>query len=113
MNRRLLTGVLLSLPLALLAVAWQAARYDALAADARKLQAAQESWLQENRKLEASIRVLSSRDRIAQLAEALGLQKAGPERRLRVELRGGSASAGGSGSSAPASAASSGAGVGR
>jgi len=81
-----LFAILLSIPLLLIAVAWQAGRFDSLAAEARRLEASQESWVQENRKLEAGIRVLSSRERAQALAESLGLEKAGPERRIRVIL---------------------------
>ena len=80
-------AILISIPLLLLAVAWQAGRFDALASEARRLEARQDSWAQENRKLEASIRVLSSRERIAALAEDLGLEKAGADRRIRVLVR--------------------------
>ena len=84
MKRRALFALLLTVPLLLIALAWQAGRFDALAAQARSLEASQESWLQENRKLDASIRVLSSREKTAARAESLGLEKAGPERRLRL-----------------------------
>jgi hypothetical protein len=90
MKRVGLFAILLAIPLLLIAVAWQAGRYDSLAAEARRLESAQESWVQENRKLEAGIRVLSSRERAASLAEGLGMEKAGPERRLRVLLPSGS-----------------------
>ena len=86
MKRVALFAILLSIPLLLIAVAWQAGRFDSLAAEARRLEASQESWVQENRKLEAGIRVLSSRERVEALAENLGLEKAGPERRVRVIL---------------------------
>ena len=82
-----LFAIILSIPLFLIAVAWQAGRFDSLAVEARRLEASQESWVQENRKLEAGIRVLSSRERAAALAQSLGLEMAGPERRLRVSCR--------------------------
>lgn len=94
MKRVGLFAILVSIPLLLIAMAWQAGRFDALAAEARKLEASQESWVQENRKLEAGIRVLSSRERAAALARSLGLEMAGPERRLRVILPGSDASVG-------------------
>jgi cell division protein FtsL len=83
-----LFAIILSIPILLIAVAWQAGRFDTLAVEARRLESSQESWLQENRKLEAGIRVLSSRERAAALARSLGLEIAGPERRLRVVLPG-------------------------
>jgi hypothetical protein len=87
MKRGYLYAMLISIPLLLLAVAWQAGRYDSLANEARRIEASQESWVQENRKLEAGIRVLSSRERAESLAQSLGLEKAGPERRLRVVVQ--------------------------
>jgi hypothetical protein len=87
MKRGYLYAMLLSIPLLLLLVAWQAGRYDRLASEARRLEDSQESWVQENRKLEAGIRVLSSRERAETLAESLGLRKAGPERSLRVIVK--------------------------
>jgi hypothetical protein len=86
MKHGTLFALLLSIPLFLLALAWQTGRFDALAARARRLEASQESWLEENRKIEAGIRVLSSRERAAALAESLGFEKAGPERRVRLLL---------------------------
>ncbi len=88
MKPGMLFAIILSIPLLLIVVAWQAGRFDTLAVEARRLEASQESWVQENRKLEAGIRVLSSRERAAVLAQSLGLEIAGPERRLRVVLPG-------------------------
>ena len=87
MKRGFVYAILITIPLLLLAVAWQAGRFDGLAAEARRLEASQESWVQENRKLEAGIRVLSSRERAEALAQSLGLEKAGPERRVRVVIQ--------------------------
>jgi hypothetical protein len=87
MKRGYLYAMLLSIPVLLLLVAFQAGRYSALAAEARKLEEVQDSWVQENRKLEAGILILSSRERAAASAESLGLKKAGPERSLRIVVR--------------------------
>jgi hypothetical protein len=81
-----LYAMLISIPFLLLAVSWQSGRFAALASEARRLEAAQESWVQENEKIEAGIRVLSSKERIEALAERLGLQKAAPDQRLRVVI---------------------------
>jgi hypothetical protein len=78
--------LVLSLPFLLIAAVWQAGRYASLAAEARSLEAAQGEWVQENEKLEAGIAVLSSRERADILAKALGLVKAPPERRLRIDV---------------------------
>lgn len=78
--------LVLSLPLLFIAAVWQAGRYASLASEARRLEAAQGEWVQENEKLEAGIAVLSSRERAESLAKALGLVKAPPERRLRIDV---------------------------
>ncbi len=85
MRRRLVVAAVVGLPLLLLAAAWQGGRFAALAAEAKKVEAAQREWLEENRKLDASIRVLSSRERAEQRAEKLGLQKAKPDQRLVID----------------------------
>jgi hypothetical protein len=87
MKRAYLYAMLLSIPVLLLLVAWQAGRYDALAEEAKRLEGTQEAWVQENRKLEAGIRVLSSKERTEALAEGLGLKKAGPDRSLRIVVQ--------------------------
>jgi hypothetical protein len=87
MKRAYLYAMLLSIPVLLLVVAWQAGRYDALASEARRLESSQEAWVQENRKLEAGIRVLSSRERADALARGLGLKEASPGDRLRVIVK--------------------------
>jgi hypothetical protein len=92
MKKLSLYAMLVSIPLLLLAVSWQAGRFAALASEARRLEAAQESWVQENEKIEAGIRVLSSKERIESLAERLGLRKAAPDQRLRVVIDPGKAS---------------------
>ncbi len=86
MRKRLAFVAVLSLPLVLAAAVWQATRYSALAAEARRLESLQEEWLRENEKLEAGIAVLSSRERAASLAKSLGLEKAAASRRLRVDV---------------------------
>lgn len=86
MKKGYLYAILVSIPLLLLAVSWQSGRFAALASEARRLEAAEESWVQENKKIEAGIRVLSSRERTEANAERLGLEIAGPDRRLRVVI---------------------------
>lgn len=70
----------------LVGLAWQASRFADLDARARSLEAAQESWIAQNKKLEADIARLSSRERTAELAAKLGLRMALPEERLRIQL---------------------------
>jgi len=85
MKPRLRFALAATLPLLLLlATVWQTSRYQALAADTRRIEAAQEEWVDQNTKLVGSIAVLSSRERIAAIAEKLGLQKATPQRRIHV-----------------------------
>lgn len=86
MKKGYLYAILISIPLLLLVVSWQAGRFAALASEARRLEAAQESWVQENKKIEAGIRVLSSKERAEAMAERMGLEIAGPDRRLRVVI---------------------------
>jgi cell division protein FtsL len=86
MKRALIFILVITAPLFLLGAVWQASRYSALAAELKRLELSQDEWVQENRKLAAGISVLSSRERAAALAEALGLQKALPERRIRIIL---------------------------
>ncbi|MDP3179506.1 MAG: cell division protein FtsL [Spirochaetaceae bacterium] len=73
-----------SITACLVLASWQTGRYAGLASETRKLQAAQEEWLRENKKLAAGIKVLSSRERTAALAKELGLEKSSAERRLRI-----------------------------
>ena len=77
----------------LVGLAWQASRFADLDARARDLETEQESRIAQNRKLEAEIALLSSRERTAEMAARLGLRRALPEERLRIQL---SASSGGS-----------------
>jgi hypothetical protein len=84
-KRRALIAAAVAAPLLLVAVAWQGGRYAALAAEARRVEAEQKAWIEENRKLDASVRVLSSREKTEERAKGLGLEKATPGQRLRVE----------------------------
>jgi hypothetical protein len=91
-KRRALIAAAVAVPLLLVAVAWQGGRYAVLAAQAKRVEAAQEAWVDENRKLDASVRVLSSREKVEERAQRLGLEKAAPDRRLRIEGAGADAS---------------------
>jgi hypothetical protein len=91
-----------SLPLLLLALAWQGGRYAALEAEARAAERAQAAWVEANKKLVGSIAVLESRERAAFLARKLGLEPASPGRRLLVVVPG---SGGGAAGEATAPAA--------
>ncbi|MCE1195946.1 cell division protein FtsL [bacterium] len=69
-----------------LGMAWEASRFADLSAKARAFEAEQSDWIARNRKLEAEIAVLSSRERTQAMANRLGLKKALPEERLRVQV---------------------------
>ncbi|PKL07015.1 MAG: hypothetical protein CVV53_01470 [Spirochaetae bacterium HGW-Spirochaetae-9] len=69
-----------------LGMAWQSSRFVDLRARARALEAEQETWIAENRKIEAEIALLSSRERTEAMATRLGLKKALPEEKLRILL---------------------------
>ncbi len=71
----------------MLGMTWQASRFADLKAKARKLETAQVGWISRNRKIEAELAVLSSRQRTALYADKLGLRQALPEERLKVQLK--------------------------
>ena len=70
---------------------WQASRFADLSAKAADLELDQENWIAQNRKLEAEIALLSSRERTSIMAGRLGLKKALPEEKLRILLSPGQA----------------------
>jgi len=69
-----------------LGLVWQSSRFTDLSAKARLLEEEQESWIAENRKIEAEIALLSSRERTEAMASRMGLKKALPEEKLRIQL---------------------------
>lgn len=71
----------------LVGMVWQVGRFANLSAEAGELERTQESWISRNRKLEAEIALLSSRERTAEMAEKLGLKRAEPEDRLRIVVK--------------------------
>lgn len=70
----------------MLGMTWQASRFADLRAKAKKLEAAQIGWISKNKKIEAELAILSSRERTAQYADKLGLRQALPEERLKVQV---------------------------
>ena len=79
--------LLLTIPLFLGFTAWQSVRYAELEKDVRRLEAVQEDWVGSNKKLVASIAVLSSAVRIEQVAvHDLGLSKLRPEDVLQIRI---------------------------
>ena len=78
-----------TIPLFLGLVAWQSFRYAELERNVRRLEAAQEDWVEKNRRLIAGFAVLSSSLRIGQVAvQDLGLQKMRPENVLQIRIEG-------------------------
>ena len=76
-----------TIPLFLGVVAWQSFRYMELESNIRRLEADQKELVVENRKLIASIAVLSAPSRIEQIAvQDLGLKKILPENVLQVRI---------------------------
>ncbi|MCL2320435.1 MAG: cell division protein FtsL [Treponema sp.] len=69
--------------------AWQSTRYAELDKSVRHLEAVQEDWVENNKKLIAGIAVLSSSRRIEQVAvRDLKLSKLRPEDVLQVRIEG-------------------------
>lgn len=84
MKRGTLLLLLSSTPVLFLGAVWQTSRYATLAADARRIESAEELWVDENEKLVGSISILSSKERIGSLAGELGLERASPGRRIHI-----------------------------
>jgi cell division protein FtsL len=85
----LLYFIVLTIPIFLGVVAWQSVRYAEMEKNVRRLEAVQEDWVSENKKLIAAIAVLSSSSRIKQIAvNDLFLVKVRPEDVLQVNIEG-------------------------
>jgi cell division protein FtsL len=81
--------MVLSIPLFIALSTWQSVRYAALEKDIRSLEASQEEWLESNKRLIAGIAILSSAERIEQIARReLGLLKIHPEHVLQIRIEG-------------------------
>ena len=79
----------LSIPILLGIVAWQSTRYAELDRTVRRLEAAQEDWVEDNRRLIAGVAVLSSSGRIGRVAaNDLGLTTIRPEHVLQIRIEG-------------------------
>jgi cell division protein FtsL len=83
----LLYFFVLTIPIFLGIAAWQSVRYSELDREVRRLEAAQEDWVESNKRLIAGIAVLSSSSRIEQVAvQDLGLVKMRPEYVLQIRI---------------------------
>ena len=81
--------VALSIPCMLCLYAVQARKYTALTAEIRDLEKKQEKLIEDNKKLVNEIAILSSADRIEEIAvEELKMHKAEKEDIVRVEMTG-------------------------
>lgn len=91
MKRRIIFYFLvLTIPFMLALSAVQASRYRVVAEDLKTLDADQQQWLESNKKLIAGIAVLSSPQRIEQIARTdLGLKKKPPEQVLQIHIENG------------------------
>jgi cell division protein FtsL len=86
-GRTLLYILTLTIPLFLGGLAWQAIRYNRMEQEIVRLEAAQEEWVDSNKRLIAGIAVLSSAERIERIAqEELGLVKKQPEEILQIRI---------------------------
>ena len=90
MNRKLLLICSATLPVFLLAVVFQAIRYQDLKHEVDAKAAAQYAWVEKNKKAFAGVTVLRAPGRIEALAEAdPGLQTVGADRTLKIKFLGG------------------------
>ena len=89
----LLYSAVLSILLLLGLNAWQANRYTNLQKEIKRLEEAQEEWVESNKRLIAGIAVLSSPKRIEHIARTeLDLQKINPENVLQIKIEEGKGS---------------------
>jgi cell division protein FtsL len=83
----LLYIITLTIPLLLGAAAWQATRYSELVRELDRLETTQQEWIESNKRLIAGISVLSSAERIEQIATgSLKLVKKQPEDVLQIRI---------------------------
>ena len=79
--------ICITIPLFLGIVAWQSVRFTELDRSTRRLEAAQEQWVENNNRQLAVIAVLRSSARIEQVAvQYLGLSRIRPEEVLQVMI---------------------------
>ncbi|GHU66439.1 hypothetical protein FACS189447_07300 [Spirochaetia bacterium] len=79
--------IVITVPLLLGLTAWQSSRYSDLEKEVRTLEAVQEDWVESNKRLIAGIAVLSSSERIENIAiHDLELTKIEPEDVLQVRI---------------------------
>jgi cell division protein FtsL len=86
-KRLLLYFTAITMPILLALVVWQSARYMDLERDITRLEAIQEEWVESNKRLIAGIAMLSSSERIENIARSdPGLVKVRPEDILQIRI---------------------------
>jgi len=86
----LLYFIVLTIPLLLGLLIWQANRYQNLSRELVRLEQSQKEWIESNKKLIAGISEYSSPERIDRVARnQLDLQKIPPEYYMQVRIMGG------------------------
>ena len=79
-----------TIPLFMGLTAWHSVRYKELDQSVRRLEAVQEDWVENNKKMIAAVALLSSSGRIEQVAvHDLGLTKIHPEDVLQIRIEDG------------------------
>ncbi len=83
--------IVITIPLFLGFNAWQSAEYARVSKEIRQLEKAQTEWIESNKRLIAGIAVLSSSERIENIArKELGLVKKQPEEIMQIKIEGAS-----------------------
>jgi cell division protein FtsL len=81
--------VVLTIPLCLGFNTWQSARYAEVSREIKQLEKTQTEWIESNKRLIAGIAMLSSSERIEQIAKnELGLVKKTPEEIMQIKIEG-------------------------
>ena len=82
--------VVITIPLFLGLCVWQSHRYNSLKLELDRLEQTQANWIDSNKRLIAGIAVLSSTERIENIAKNdLNLRKIRPEDVLQIRIEGG------------------------
>jgi cell division protein FtsL len=77
----------ITMPLLMALVVWQSARYTDMERDITRLETAQEEWVESNKRLIAGIAMLSSSERIENIARNdPGLVRVRPEDVLQIRI---------------------------
>jgi hypothetical protein len=87
MKRILAVLAIASVPLLLMMTVRQTARFESLRSEALRMESLQRDWIEQNRKIQAGISVLSARERVDKAAQGtLGLTPVRPEGILRIKV---------------------------